>query len=899
MAASSGASGSIWWAYSWRHLWQHPLRTGLTLVGIALGVAIVLAIQLANHTSLEKFKQSVSLVSGQTDLVIEPTTSLTMDEALLNDVAWVTGSEAFGKFTPLVEGLAVVLPEYIEGDKNTSLPPGQRALTGVSIPVMGVDMAVDAQFRPFTWAEDGKPDDNLAFFHPETIVVTEQLAADYDLKIGSDFPCLINDQPVTLIVSGIMASNGLGQAYNGHLILMDIANSQQLFQQSGQIHAIEIALPQTIPPTLADRYTNRTAYVATVNAQLRETLPDYVTVTTPQLKGQQTEELVNAFQLNLTALSIIALLVAMFLIYNTMSMAMLRRRGDIGTLRTLGLTKRRIFTLYLTEVSLLGVVGSLLGVGLGLLLALVTVKGVASTVEVLYTGLPTVGLTINGWKVLQAFALGVVITILSGAIPVWASTNVPPASATRRGDYERQVNALLANKPWLLPAIAGTAFAGAYWASLQPPIDGFPLFGHACSFLLVLGSALLMPVLLPAIFKVVIKPIVKVVYGWWGDLACRQLIGSLGRTSVAVASLMVAVAMAVSLSVMIHSFRETVHDWVATSITSDIWIEADGRNVANKRRLSPSVVAVISSVEDVAAVDPFLEMPIQYNGQPTDMAIGDFEIFRDYGHLTFLSGDSMTTVMTRAIDHGGVLVTEPFANRHHLTQGDVLELPTPTGTGRFPIAGVYRDFASERGYITMSRKLFQQYWPDTANALTGVAVYVDDGVDAGDVRLAIMQALPASTRLNVMTRQHLRDEIFRIFDNTFAITYALHAIALSVAVLGILNTLLALMLESRREFALFKVLGAPSGVLHRMVHLQAVLLGLLGTVFGVLIGCGLSIYLVKVINVQSFGWTVDMHWPWLLLVETIALMVATAWVVGWFPARVATATLSPDVLRAE
>lgn len=897
MTDGIGSSTSIWWRYSWRHLWQHKLRTSLTLVGIALGVAIVLAIQLANHTSLEKFKQSVALVSGQTDLIVQPTTSETLDEGLLSQLSWVW-AEGFGQFTPVIDALGVYLPpnESITNSDDALTPPGQRALMGVSIPILGVDMAVDSQFRPFVW--HAEPTDNLGLFRPNQIVITQQLAEDFSLSIGDAFPLLLNDEAHSLTIAGVMAENGLGKAYNGHLILMDIANAQSLLRLPGKIHRIELTFPKQLPPSVQSTFTSRQAFINAQKERLATTLPRYVSVVSPQLKGQQTEGLVKAFQLNLTALSIIALLVAMFLIYNTMSMAMLRRRGDIGTLRTLGLSRVGVFRLYLTEVFLLGVLGSLIGLGLGLLLATVTVKGVGATVEVLYTGLPTVGLTINYWTMAQAFGLGLIITLLAGTIPVWSATNTPPASATRLGAGERQMSQWLQHYPWVLPVISGTAFMGAYWASQQPPVDGFPLFGHACSFLIVLGSAFLMPVVLPPILMA-IRVLLTPVLGWWADIALRQLSATLGRTSVAIASLMVAVAMAVSLSVMIHSFRVTVHDWVATSITSDIWIEADGRNVSTKRRINPDVLATISQVAGVEAIDPFLEMPLMVDGKKAKLAVGDFTIFRDYGNLTFLSGQSTRQVMAKALTNDGVLITEPFAHRHHLTAGQILRLPTPTGLANFPIAGVYKDFASEHGYITMGRQTFAKFWPDDGNALTGIAIYVDDHVDAGEVRLAIQQALPLSTRLNVMTRQHLRDEIFRIFDNTFSITYALHAIALTVAVLGIINTLVALILESRREFAILNYLGAGGSQCRQMVRLQGVLLGWLGAVFGVAVGCGLSLYLVNVINVQSFGWTIDMHWPWWLLAETTALMLVTSWVVGWFPARMVTRVINPSALRAE
>ncbi len=845
--------------FTLRSLLRNRLRSALTVLGIMLGVAILLAINLANHTALERFRQSVDIVSGQTNLEILPTAAVAMDEVILADLHWIW--DEGGTYAPVLVQTAVAA----EGGRGI-------------MQVLGVDMVSDYRHRPFQWADGGEPDDPLSIFNRNRLYTGYEFAKDRGLRVGSTLPLLINDRVHEFTVAGILAQGGLGAVYDGNLLLMDISTAQVVYDFRGRINRIDLIVPD-------DR-------LAEVKARLADTLPDGLTVQSPERRGQQVAKMLRAFQLNLMALSFIALLVAMFLIYNTMSISVIRRRPEIGTLRALGTPRRRIMALFLLEALVQGVVGSLLGVGLGILLAFQAVEGVSATVETLYTGMPVTGVDVSAAVVLRAFFIGVGLTLLAALPPVFEAASVHPAEATRRAQFESRILQVSGK----LPLVSIILWALAFWASGQPPVEGFPVFGHAASLLTVLGFALVMPLVLMALFRV-LRPVMRFFFGAEGALSVENLKGSLGRTSVAVASLMVAIAMTVSLAVMIGSFRETVKVWVQQSITADIWIEPLWRKLNTSRRLSPEISGRLAQIEGVAFVDDFLEFPIEYGGDPANLAVGDFDVFAQKGNLIFLDGEPTRQVIERAICSQGAIITEPFAYRHGIGKGDTVTLDTPRGEAELLVEGVYYDYASELGYIVIPWTVYHQYYED--HSLSGIALYLDEGADAAVVRREIVDALGGETRVSIMTRQGLREEVLRVFDETFAITYALHVISITVAILGIMNALFTLVLESRREFGILKYIGATAGQIRKMVLIEAGVLGLLGNFAGLAVGFLLSFLLIYVINRQSFGWTIQFAVPLDFLVQTFLLIMVTAILSGLFPARLAAKTVAPAVLREE
>ncbi len=848
-----------------RGLLQNRIRSGLTIIGIALGVAILLAINLANNTALERFRESLDLVSGKANLEIRSVSGQGFDEAHLRDLRWVW--QAQGKYTPLIEESAA-WPASALNQQD-----------GFPVHILGVDMLADAAFRTAEPDVSQAPEHFLDIFNRRQVWVAQALAEKQRLQRGESFQLLINDRLERVEVAGVISPEGLGRAYSGNLILMDISTAQDLLGMQGRISRIDLIVPEATLTAALDK--------------LQKDLPQSLIAQRPRRRGEQVQKMLSAFQYNLTALSFVALLVGMFLIYNAMSLSIIRRRSEIGTMRALGASRRQIFKLFLMEAATLGFIGTLIGIGLGLGLANASIDAVSSTVQTLYTGQPVSRLIINPVILLTVFLLGISLSILAALPPVLEAVSIAPAEATRRASYELKV----ARGSGKL-ALAGVLLLALAWiASLQPSLGNLPLFGYLAALLVVLGAALLMPLLTSFSLRLA-EPLLQSLLGVEGKLADVSLQGALGRTAVAVASLMIGIAMMVSLAVMIGSFRETVVTWVHQTLKADLFIESASRTVSKQvGSIRPDVVGQVRAVPGVQAVDAFREIPIEYNDRPANLGAGDLDILMEHGNLLFLGNENPKTVFRRVQARPSAIISESFATHHRVSTGDTITLTTPKGLLKLPVAGVYYDYASELGYIILPKALYREYYQD--DSLSSLAVYLRPGESTEAAQARIIRALPDDVQLTIRTNRELREEVLRIFDNTFAITYALHGIAIAVAILGVMNTLFALVIASRREFGILKYLGASQNQIRKMVLIQAGLLGVLGNLAGLGVGFLLSLLLIYVINKQSFGWTIQFSIPAEFLVKSFFLILFTAILSGILPARMATKTLAPEVLRAE
>jgi putative ABC transport system permease protein len=603
--------------------------------------------------------------------------------------------------------------------------------------------------------------------------------------------------------------------------------------------------------------------------------------------------MVKSYQYNLTTLSFISLLVGMFLIYNTMSITIIRRRPDIGTLRAIGFSKSHIFSLFLAEALAIGLIGTTLGIGFGVFLSQFAAKAVATTVANLYTGQVLDMFSINPWLLVQAFAFGILMTLVGALAPVLEATSVTPAEASRRASYESHI----VQASGTLSILGIFCAVGAAITSVLPPISGLPVFGFIAALLAILAAALWMPLLLKVSLTALL-PTLKRLFKTEGRLAGLILRGALGRTAVAITSLMIGIAMMVSLAVMISSFRQTVVTWVQQTLKADLWIEPASKFGSKQTgRMSQQSVAIIRHLPGVAAVDAFFEFPITYQDNPTRLGTGDFPVLAKYGHLLLMNGDTAVDVLKRITRHPAVLVTEAFSTRNHVKKGDTITLDTPDGPKPFMVEAVYYDYSSDLGYIVMPRQWYRQFYHD--ERISNIAVYLQPGTDANAMANTIRQKLQGQSLLHIRSNKELRAEVLRIFDKTFAITYALHVIAIAVALLAVMNSLFALVLEAHREFGILKYLGAEDRQIGNIVLVKAGLLGLFGNISGLAVGFVLSLLLIYVINKQSFGWTIRFEVPWTFLVQSFLLVMGTSILSGLVPARLAAQTPAPQVIKTE
>jgi len=842
---------------AWRTLRRDPLRTAITVLGVALGVAVVLAIRLANGGVLDSFRTSLDHVAGKSRLEVSAG-ELGFDETLFSRIARAPG---VARAVPLIQELTPV-----DGFPREVLL------------VLGVDILADSGVREYRGPSPELADPLQLLTEPDAILVSERFARAHGLQVNGRIRLLAPGGARPFTIRGLLADEGVARAMNGQVAVMDIAAAQETFQKVGRLDRVEILLE---PGADVDR----------VRAALKGILPPEIGVERPEARSAQVEQMLGSFQLNLFVLSLVALFVGVFLVYNTMSVSVVRQRRQLAILRGLGVGRLQILGLVLAEGVVIGLAGSALGVALGLALAQLSLGAVSQTVSSLYAFVRPGPLSVDPGLVLQAALLGVATAVGSALFPALEASTASPRQGMSAATLER------AHRPWTLGA-AGLLLGGfAYGLSQMRAVGGRPLFGYGAALSLLLAIALLCPAAL-----LLLQRGLRPALAWTGPLAGRLAAGNLARAlrrnGVTVGAMAVALAMLVSVSTMIQSFRRTVEVWIDQTIRADLYLTRASRLVkGTDTRLAGDVLDAVRRISGVAAADGFRGIRVEdEHGGRFLLGAGDFEVMAERGRLLFREGDS-ASILRRARASGELIVSETFAERYGLRTGDAVTLHPPGASVQLRIAGIYYDYTTDGGLAVMDRGLFARLWKDPW--LTSIVIYLERGADPATVRRAILGRFPGREDLIVLSNRDLRARILEIFDQTFAITNALRAVALVVAALGILSALLASVLERTQEIGILRSVGFTRGGILRTILWEAGFLGALANALGALAGIGLSLVLIYVINKQSFGWTILFTFPARLVAEYGLLTLATSLLAGAYPAWRASRVPVAEAVRYE
>jgi putative ABC transport system permease protein len=444
--------------------------------------------------------------------------------------------------------------------------------------------------------------------------------------------------------------------------------------------------------------------------------------------------------------------------------------------------------------------------------------------------------------------------------------------------------------------VGAVVLGAGYLCSQLPPVDGLPLFGFVAAFLILAGFSLLTPACVLLVNRA-LAPGLAGIFKIEGKMASRYLGRSLNRSAVAIASLMTALAMLISISIMILSFRQTVKVWTEQIISADLFISPAGRLTGQRGNLPPGLVESLPKLPGLRGIERLTEIPMRIGDLPVLLFVTDLKVKGKLSKIMLRKGSSKE-ILRRCREQGQITISEVLANRMNLAEGDYLRLPTPKGLKSFLIAGVFYDYRTEGGMVIMDRSTYVKFWPEERR-YTSVAIYLDPGSNLAEVRKLIRHRLKRSEEVFITSNKELRQEILRIFDQTFSITYALQIVAIVVAVFGIVNTLVLLVMERERDIGVLKAVGASNRQVQRMTLLEAGLMGLISFVLGAVNGILLSLLLIFVINKQSFGWTIQFSVPGAVFGKTLILVLACALIAGIFPARAAVNKRVSEVMRLE
>jgi putative ABC transport system permease protein len=856
---------------SLRHLGRHPLLTGLSVLGIALGVAVVVAIDLASGSARLAFELANDTVSGKaTDQVVGATA-----DSLGDDLYRVIRVElGIADAAPVVEGYATAA---------SGVPA--RALR-----VLGVDPFAERPFRAYgpggqstprsTEGAGGGGGAALArlLTEPGAALVSARLARQLGLAPSrARVDLLVGGVRRTLSLAGTLPEPAQGApeaAALDDVVVTDIATAQEWLGQVGRLTHIDLLLP---PGPAGDR--TRARIVARCGHACQ--------VVPVAARSGAAAQMTRAFTLNLQAMSFLALLVGMFLIYNTMTFSVVQRRPLLGTLRALGVTRGEVFGLVLGEAVLLAVPATALGVGLGIGLATELVRLVTRTINDLYFVVNVRSLHLDGFTLGKGIALGLGATLLAALAPAREATRIAPTLTLRRSFAE----ARLARRAGGL-ALAGVGLAVAATGLLA--LSGRSLgLAYVGLFAILAAAALATPFATRAFARLARPPVARL-FGITGTLAARGIVASLTRTSVALAALTIAVATTVGVGIMVDSFRGTVVEWLGMTLQADIFVGPPSL-VARKgdATLLPAVLARIAATPGVAAINTIRNRRVRTANRDGVDEVGEVDLHvptfgapsaglpprsRPYRFRRAVDGDVYAAL--EAPD--ALAVSEPYAFHQQVGVGSRVVLITDRGPRPLRVVAVYTDYASDEGGLMLARSTYERLFDD--RGISALSIVAAPGADLARLRAEVAAAGGTSQALVVRANRELRDASIAIFDRTFLITQVLRMLAVGVAFVGVLSALMALALERARELAVLRAIGLVPRQLVGVVTMQTSLMGLCAGILSLPLGVGLALILVYVINRRSFGWTLALELSPRVLAEAIALAWVAALLAGIYPA---------------
>ncbi|HEX9304942.1 MAG TPA: FtsX-like permease family protein [Thermoanaerobaculia bacterium] len=838
---------------------RRPIRALLPVVGVAIGVAAVAAIHHANRSVIESFRESARAVAGRSDFVVVGARGVPLDAIERLRFLWRIGS-----FAPLVSGSAV-------------LEDG----TGEVVSILGTDYGAEGAVREMRLVAPATGAERARLLSSGTVLLPISFASRHGFRIGSRIPLSTGGVRTQVTVGGLLALSGLARAAGGDILVTDVFTAGRLLGKSGFVDRVDVVLD---PGSSADA----------ARREIARRLPPGLSVEPAGRAALAAGRMARAFRFNLNALGSLTLLVGMFLVANAVSISVLRRRPEIATLRSLGASRASIFAAFAVEGLAVGAAGTLFGEVGGLVLARIALSAVSGTVSSVYAPAAKISAAGFGAPVLAAAAAGALSSFLAVLLPAAEATRVPPAPAMRPGSTEQVRRRRLRPRA----AAAALALVTAAVLSRANPVAGFPYLGFAAVALVVVALALVSPIAVRA-GAASTRLLLARLFGPAGRLATAFFGGSLARNAVAVTALAMALGMTLAMITTVASMRETVRAWVESSLRADVWVRpASGRAGAVVGDLPAEIVPFVQSVAGVAAVDPIrIREASDASGRALTVGASDFRVLARAGGAPLLDGRDSRKTAEAARREREVLVSEPYARRFGTSRGDVASLRTPKGPRSFRIAGVYRDFTSDRGTVLLDRSLYLDLFGDTR--VTSVGILARDGVSADDLRRRIRTALHGRFAVDVTTNRELRRQVLRIFDRTFAVTRALEGIAVVVSVLGIANALVGSAVERRRSFGLLRALGASRGQIRSAVLLEALLAGVVATVAAVAAGAAFAALLIGVINPQSFGWSFVPRVPIGRLAAAVSLVLLASLAAGLVPGRIAAATDPAAALSEE
>jgi putative ABC transport system permease protein len=829
-----------------RHFLRHGWQTGLAVLGVGLGVTVVLGVDLAVSSARHAFTLSAEAVAGAATHRAVPGPSGLPDRSYLR-LRRLAGVEAAA---PVVDG-HVVAPD------------------GVVLRLLGVDPFAEADFRRYGGQGEAAAG---VLIGTRAGLLSRSTAADLGVEAGDWLTFDVGGRLDSVRVAALLdPPDQVARVGLESLVLADIGTVQSLLGRDG-LDRIDLVLSGP-GDVVADR--------------IQAILPPDATLQPAGTAAAGFERMTRSFDLNLRAMSLLALIFGLFLIYNSVTFSVVQRRRLLATLRALGATRRQLFAIIQGESLLLGLAGAALGLVLGTVLGQGLVRLVTRTIQDLYFVMAVRDLMVTPTAVVKALALGVLGT-MAVAVPAAAeAAGTHPRSAMLRSTLEQGLRRRL---PLISAAGLALGGVGGLVLTVSPSVDGsfVGLFG------VILGLALLTPGTTLLLMRLLKGPVGRA-FGVVGRMAAGGVVSGLSRTAPAIAALTIAVAATLGVTLMISSFRSSLIEWLDRTLAADLYVSParPGGTASPPAALDSAALATIASDPAVAEVRRYWRGTVPAEGGP----VGVMAVDRDSrlsDQFEILEGSAGWD----DFDAGrNVLVSEPFAFRRDIDPGDALTLRTGAGPLSIPVTGVFRDYGSDQGMVMMAYETYRSLWGDST--VTAVALNLVPGSEPAAVRDGLVEATRGGQALAIRSNRGLARASLEVFDRTFAITEVLRLLTLIVAFVGVVSALMALQLERGRELGVLRANGMTPGQLGGMVASQTGLMGLAAGLMALPMGVLLAALMIEFVNRRSFGWTMDMAVDPGALLQGLVVAVAAALLAGLYPSWKMARTSPAEALRGE
>ena len=837
------------WLALIRYLGSHRWQTLLSVLGIMLGVAVVVAVDLANQSVRRSFELSMEQITGgSTHRIIGGPIGL---------------EENFYTELRVNQGLETIAP-VVEGSVRIE----EQTFT-----LLGLDPLAEAPFRSFTvLAQKADKTAKIAelLTQPGSVLMAAISASQLDVSTGDTLSIQSAGIDKKIVIAGLIGSDRDNELEG--LLIADIATGQELLDKIGRLDRIDLKLNRADLP------------------RVTALLPVGTRLVAAKIRNRALADLSHSFQINLSAMSLLALLVGGFLIYNAISFSVLQRRALLGMLRMVGVTRVQLFVRILLEAFIVGLVGTLAGLLSGILLGRGLVKLVAQTVNDLYFTTNVSTLLIAPEMLLKGLLLGILVTLLAAFLPALEAARSEPRSVTRRSASEYRTFRAL---PWLIAAGISAIALGI----LMIRIPGKSLMpGFSGLFFIIAGYCLVVPALVFA-FSRLLTPVLAQLSGFTGLFAIRSISASLSRTGLAIAALTMAVAATVGMGIMVESFRGTVANWMARSLQGELYLSiphSTSRLVSTP--LPDGLVSQLNKMEGIAALSTGRRVEVETaQGSAELLAIE----MAPASYKGFLFKGTLLPDMWREFHRGNmVLISEPYAFHQGLLPGDTINLLTASGERQFIAGGIFYDYGSDRGVIVMDRLVYADLWNDSSISTVGVYFNKPTPVNSNLTRIRAL-AFNHDPRIRVRSNGEILQSTMKVFDRTFTITRVLRLLVIMVAFVGILSALMALQFERLKENAVLRASGFTRFELVRLTILQTGLMGLFAGLLSLPLGWLISRILMDVINHRSFGWTLHSQIDLTIYFEAVLLALGAALLAGVYPGIKMSRTSAAEALREE